>query len=137
MSDYLPLFLQLRDDVTAMSAAVSGSYPASMQDELVDRRRLDKLATEVGEVLDAYNDYVGENPRKGVCGTLDHVLEELLDVAACALAAYEHLTLSDSRTPEDTCRSVNAIYVQALRERASEWLSSDLMDVAAWLEGTL
>lgn len=89
---------QLRDDVTTMSRLITGSYPTDLHPELVDRRRIDKLATEVGEVLDAYNDFIGENPRKGVCGTFDHVLEELLDVAACALAAYEHLTDNQGRS---------------------------------------
>jgi NTP pyrophosphatase (non-canonical NTP hydrolase) len=89
---------QLGADVAVMSRLISGSYRADMDPELVDRRRIDKLATEVGEVLEAYNAYIGENPRKGVCGTFDHVLEELLDVAACALAAYEHLTGNEQRS---------------------------------------
>jgi NTP pyrophosphatase (non-canonical NTP hydrolase) len=60
--------------------------------EAIDRRRIDKLAEEVGEVVEAYGGYVGENPRKGVTHSLSDVLAELLDVAACALGAYEHLT---------------------------------------------
>ena len=74
------------------SRALDSSYPASLCGEAIDRRRIDKLAEEVGEVIDAYNGYVGENPRKGVTNDLAKVLEELIDVAACALGAYEHLT---------------------------------------------
>lgn len=36
-----------------------------------------------------------------------------------------------------TALDVNDLYVKAVRERAREWGSSDLMDLAAWLEGSL
>lgn len=74
------------------SQMLDASYPDDLCSEAVDRRRIDKLAEEVGEVIDAYNGYVGENPRKGVTHTEIDVLNELIDVAACALGAYEHLT---------------------------------------------
>ncbi len=64
--------------------------------ELTDRRRIDKLAEELGEAVDAYGSYVGENPRKRndpafPRKTLDDVKSELLDVALCALGAFDHL----------------------------------------------
>lgn len=58
--------------------------------EAIDRRRFGKLAEELGEVQEAYDGMVGENPRKGVWKTREDLLKELLDVAGGALAAYEH-----------------------------------------------
>lgn len=98
-------------DVVAMSVAIDSTYPTTLCTEAVQRRRIDKLATEVGEVLDAYNGLVGENPRKGVSDTHGHVLEELLDVATCALAAYEHMTGNRGR-------SVAALISQTATKRA-------------------
>lgn len=75
------------DPVDDSSAAIA---------ELTDRRRVDKLAEELGEVIDAYGSYVGENPRKRnnpeyPPKTLGDVKAELLDVALCALGAFDHL----------------------------------------------
>ncbi len=53
--------------------------------------RLAKVAEEAGEVVAAYVGATGQNPRKGVSDTMDHVAEELLDVALTALAAYAHV----------------------------------------------
>lgn len=53
--------------------------------------RLAKLAEETGEVIAAYIGATGQNPRKGVTGTTDAVVRELMDAALTALAAAEHL----------------------------------------------
>ena len=53
--------------------------------------RVTKVAEEVGEVIDALNGAQGTNPRKGVTCSWDDVSKELLDVAASALLAWEHL----------------------------------------------
>lgn len=45
--------------------------------------------------------------------------------------------LITGESPNPTALAVNALYIEALRERAREWESSDLMDMAAWLEGSL
>lgn len=60
--------------------------------ETVLWRRVTKVASEAGEVIDALAGAVGENPRKGVTGTMDDVIEELLDTAVAALGAVEHVT---------------------------------------------
>jgi hypothetical protein len=78
--------------IVATSKRITDSYPRTLCQEATDRRRLDKVAIEAGEMLDAYSGVVGENPRKGVTHTPDDVLDELLDVALTALGAYEHLT---------------------------------------------
>ena len=83
--------VQLTVALVETSRLLDGTYPAELCEEARVRRRLDKLSEEVGEVIAAYGGVVGENPRKGVTHELDDVLAELLDVAACALGAYESL----------------------------------------------
>jgi NTP pyrophosphatase (non-canonical NTP hydrolase) len=73
---------------------VTASYPPDVQavPELVLRRRVTKVANEVGEMLEALEGYTGENPRKGVYATREDVVKELLDCASAALCAVEHMT---------------------------------------------
>ncbi|WP_240917785.1 MazG-like family protein [Phycicoccus sp. HDW14] len=59
---------------------------------MVTWARVAKIAEECGEVVAAYIGVTGQNPRKGVAGSMDDVVDELLDVALTALAAVEHLT---------------------------------------------
>jgi cytochrome c553 len=54
--------------------------------------RLSKVGEEAGEVIKEYIGVTGQNPRKGVSGTMQGVRDELLDTAITALAAYEHTT---------------------------------------------
>lgn len=54
--------------------------------------RIGKIAEEYGEVTEAWIGVAGSNPRKGKTHTDTHLLTELLDVALCALGAYEHVT---------------------------------------------
>ena len=53
--------------------------------------RVAKVAEECGEVIAALVAVTGQNPRKGIHGTISDVSYELLDVVVTALAAYEHL----------------------------------------------
>lgn len=76
----------------AISRALNETYLADMPRELVDRRRIDKIGEEFGEVIEALNGMWGENPRKGQTHTVEDVVRELLDVALCALAATAHMT---------------------------------------------
>lgn len=57
--------------------------------------RLAKVSEESGEVIAAYIGVTGQNPRKGFSDTMDHVAEELLDVALTALCAYAHVRPED------------------------------------------
>ena len=84
------------------SRLINDSYPADTPYEVRVHRRISmKLAEELGEVTTALGGWLGENPRKGVTHTLENVLEELLDVAACALGAYEFLTDHEGRSVAD------------------------------------
>lgn len=78
--------------MAAVSQWVDDSYPSDIDPELAMRRRTGKVGNEYGEMLDAIEAWTGENPRKGVTGTVNEVLKELLDVAVAALGAVEHLT---------------------------------------------
>lgn len=53
-------------------------------------RPAQKVANEAGEVLDAIEGAIGENPRKGVVATWDDVDKELRDTATAALGAREY-----------------------------------------------
>ncbi len=39
--------------------------------------------------------------------------------------------------PEYLADRVGSFFVELLREQGKDWQSSDLMDAAAWIEGTL
>lgn len=63
-----------------------------------DWARITKVCEEAGEVWKALSKATGENPRKGLCGTWDDVLEELGDTASAALCAIQHITKDEART---------------------------------------
>jgi len=86
--------------IARFSRWIDGSYPPTMDAELVLRRRIDKLMEEVGEVGQALGGMVGENPRKGVTHTREQVMGELLDVAFTALGAWEHMDENRGRSAE-------------------------------------
>jgi len=76
-----------------LSKSLDNSIPADGQ--LLTWIRVTKVAEEAGEVIDALNGVEGTNPRKGVTHTWDDVGKELLDVAATALLAWEHLNQNE------------------------------------------
>ncbi len=65
-----------------------------------DWARITKVCEEAGEVWKALSKATGENPRKGVCGTWDELLEELGDTASAALCAIQHITKDEARTAD-------------------------------------
>ena len=65
-----------------------------------DWARVTKVCEEAGEVWKALSKYTGENPRKGKCGTLEELLDELGDTASAAVCAIQHLTKDTARTWE-------------------------------------
>jgi hypothetical protein len=85
----------LRGEVGARAAVLSRWVDdglAGRDPETIVWHRVAKIGEEAGEVIDALIGATGGNPRKGVVGSMDHVVKELLDVAATALGAVEHLT---------------------------------------------
>lgn len=71
-----------------------------------------KVGEEAGEVQEALRAYLGENPRKPR-GTLDDVVEELLDTAVAALAAVEHLCGHSGASLELLENKVGFVYERA------------------------
>lgn len=57
-----------------------------------DWARIAKIGEELGEVVDAYIAYTGQNPRKPAPGAMGDVMKELTDVAYTAILAMLHFT---------------------------------------------
>jgi hypothetical protein len=54
--------------------------------------RIGKAQSEAREAMEALAGVTGENPRKGICDTWEHVMEELGDTACAALLGIQHIT---------------------------------------------
>jgi NTP pyrophosphatase (non-canonical NTP hydrolase) len=65
--------------------------PKCGSDRELGWERIGKVPEEYGEVVEAWLGSSGTNPRKGRTHTVADVKTELLDVALCALGAWEHL----------------------------------------------
>ena len=76
----------------ALSTWLDSELGKRLSPEALALCRVSKCANESGEALNALERALGMNPRKGRCGTMDEVRDELLDVALTALGAYEHLS---------------------------------------------
>jgi hypothetical protein len=79
-----------------LDAEVAGEYAAQPLGQ--DWARVAKTAEEVGEAIAALIAMTGQNPRKGVCGTLDDLLGELGDTAVTAIFAIQHFTKNEAET---------------------------------------
>ncbi len=88
---------------------------AARDPEALGWHRVTKVAEEAGEVVSAWLLYTGGNPRKSP-GSLNDVIEELLDTAIAALGAVEHLT-------GNLGLSVEMMAEKALRVRSRAGLS--------------
>lgn len=77
---------------------VDGVY--RVQDLAQDWARVAKCAEEAGEAVAALIAVTGQNPRKGVCGTLDELLDELADTACTGMLAIQHFTKDRKRTAD-------------------------------------
>ena len=53
--------------------------------------RILKLGEEYGEACNAWIGFTGQNPRKGIYGTKEDVVKELIDCAITALVAAESI----------------------------------------------
>ena len=52
----------------------------------------------MGEAIAALIAMTGQNPRKGVCGTLDGLLGELGNMAVTGIFAIQHFTKDEAKT---------------------------------------
>jgi hypothetical protein len=60
--------------------------------------RIAKAQSEANEAVEALAGVTGENPRKGVCDTWEHVCEELADTACAGLLGIQHVTKDARQT---------------------------------------
>lgn len=74
-----------------------------------DWARVAKAAEEAGEAISALIACTGQNPRKGVCGTEDDLLNELADVALTGILAIQHFTKSTDKTARVLAAKVEAL----------------------------
>lgn len=102
----------MTDSLSKISAWIDAGN-AGRDPEAQHWGRISKIGEEFGEVIAAYIGATGQNPRKGVTHSIQNVLDELLDVALTALAAYEHLT--DNR---GVALEHFATHVEYIRKRA-------------------
>lgn len=61
-----------------------------------DWARISKVAEELGEAIQAFIGYTGQNPRKGIINDIEDVLDELADTALTAMLAMLHFTKNSS-----------------------------------------
>ena len=86
-SDMWP-FVELLD--AHLDAGVAETYKD--QPLAQDWARVAKLVEEAGEAIQALIACTGQNPRKGVCGNVDDLLDELADAALTGIYAIQHFT---------------------------------------------
>lgn len=86
----------LDEDVNVLYQDTNGEIDTSPLAQ--DWARVAKSAEEVGEVIDAFMGLTGQNPRKGLYGDMDHLLDELADVALTGLYTIQHFTKDKERT---------------------------------------
>jgi len=88
--DLAALVLWMDDDLDGQVADLYKDQPLAQ-----DWARVAKVAEEVGEAIAALIGITGQNPRKGVYGTDDDLLDELADVALTGLYAMQHFIGGD------------------------------------------
>jgi hypothetical protein len=99
----------IRDVDKWLDAEVAADYVTEPLGQ--DWARVAKVAEETGEAIAALIAMTGQNPRKGVCGTLDDLLGELADVAMTGMFAIQHFTKDEGQTA--------AVLMKALEKAAS------------------
>jgi hypothetical protein len=87
---------QLAEFDCYLDECVSADYKAEPLAQ--DWARISKVSEELGEAVAKFILLTGQNPRKGMHGSMDDVLEELADTAFTAIYAIQHFTKNDART---------------------------------------
>lgn len=80
-----------------LDANVSEAYKA--QPLAQDWARITKVAEELGEAIQAFIGYTGQNPRKGFQGSKTDMLNEMADVIITGQLCIQHFT-KDARSTE-------------------------------------
>jgi len=94
----------IEEDIGAMAVDIDQwldkKAPIAYQnsDTAQDWQRISKITEEAGEVVRAFMNLTGANPRRGQSGTLEDVTDEMADVALTAVLAIQHFTKDWSAT---------------------------------------
>lgn len=94
-----------------LDGAVADNY--QQQPLAQDWARISKVQEELGEAIQCFIGYTGQNLRKGVINDLDDVLEELADTLITALFAMHHFTKNGSETRQLIRDKIQKIYERA------------------------
>ena len=91
-----------KDIVVCVDAALDRDTSAQYREQPLAQHwaRVAKINEEAGEATAALIAWTGQNPRKGICGTLDDLLGELADAALAGVYAIQHFTKDLTRTQE-------------------------------------
>lgn len=91
---------QITDKITDidnwLDAKVTDEY--KYQPLAQDWARISKMAEEIGEAIQAFIGYTGQNPRKGKINDLADVLAELADTVLTGVFAIQHFTKDADQT---------------------------------------
>jgi NTP pyrophosphatase (non-canonical NTP hydrolase) len=85
-----------------------------------DWARISKVAEELGEAIQAFISYTGQNPRKVVAHNMDDVLRELADVTSTAILAMQHFTKDSAETRDILRQKLTIIEARVLTHRLPE-----------------
>jgi hypothetical protein len=99
--DMMPVHLgEILVKIQLVDAWIDASTAPAYRDQPLagDWSRITKPLNEAMEAKEALAGVTGENPRKGVCDTWEHVLEELGDTACAALMGIQHKTKDINET---------------------------------------
>jgi hypothetical protein len=90
------------DEIEAYDNYLDNSVSFEYKDQPLaqDWARISKVAEELGEAIQNFISYTGQNPRKEVRFALDEVLKEMADVAGTAILCIQHFTKNKITTEQ-------------------------------------
>lgn len=91
-----------------LDSSVNGDYLDQPLGQ--DWARISKIAEELGEATAAFIGITGQNPRKGIHGSMDDLLDELADTALTAILAIQHFSKSSADTRQRLMSKQEKIY---------------------------
>lgn len=109
-------YSQLSADITAIDEWLDTQVAEQYKEQPLaqDWARISKVVEELGEAIQAFIGFTGQNPRKGYTHRLPEVVKELYDTAATALLAVRHFQYDDEPVMANF-----AAHVHKLRERVN------------------
>jgi hypothetical protein len=90
------ILIELAQVDTWLDDAVSDQYKHEPLAQ--DWARIAKVSEELGEAVNAFILFTGQNPRKQGSNSIQDTLEELADVAITAMLAIQHFTKDEAQT---------------------------------------